>query len=81
MVVSKNELNVRLRTIVVCPLTSRLHPAWRSRLPVECQGRPAEIAVDQIRTVSRARSGRKLGSLSDVDAAALGRLLAEMYGD
>jgi mRNA interferase MazF len=45
---------------------------------VACEGRTAEIAVDQIRTVSRARLGRKLGSLSDVEAAALGRLIVEM---
>ncbi len=81
VIVSKDDLNTRLQTVVICPLTSRLHPHWRSRLPVACGGRASEIAVDQIRTVSRARLGKKLGSLSDNDAAALGRLIVEMYGD
>jgi mRNA interferase MazF len=40
---------------------------------------PAEIAVDQIRTISKARLGAKLGKLTDDDAAALRRLIAEMY--
>ena len=48
VVVSQNEMNQYLDTVVVCPLTSTLHPHWRSRLQVECAGRPAEIAVDQI---------------------------------
>jgi mRNA interferase MazF len=81
VIVSKDDLNARLQTVVICPLTSRLHPHWRSRLPVACEGRAAEIAVDQIRTVSRARLGKKLGLLSDVEAAALSRLIVEMYGD
>jgi mRNA interferase MazF len=81
VIVSKDDLNACLQTVVICPLTSRLHPRWKSRLPVTCESRAAEIAVDQIRTVSRARLGRKLGSLSDIDAAALARLLVEMYGD
>lgn len=81
VIVSKDHLNARLQTVVVCPLTSRLHPRWKSRLAVVCEGRAAEIAVDQIRTVSRARLGKKIGLLSDTDAAALGRLIVEMYGD
>jgi mRNA-degrading endonuclease toxin of MazEF toxin-antitoxin module len=37
--------------------------------------------VDQIRTISKSRVGRKIGSLSARDAAALRRLLGEMYAD
>jgi mRNA interferase MazF len=40
----------------------------------------AEIAVDQIRTISKARIGERLGKLSEHDAAALRRLITEMYG-
>jgi mRNA-degrading endonuclease toxin of MazEF toxin-antitoxin module len=34
----------------------------------ELNGRPAEVAVDQIRTVSKARLGPRIGSLSDDEA-------------
>lgn len=81
VVVSLDELNERLGTVTICPITSRLHPAWRCRMAVHCTGRPAEIAVDQIRTVSKARVGACLGSLSESEAAALRRLLTEMYGE
>jgi mRNA interferase MazF len=81
VIVSLDVLNRRLPTVTVCPLTSQLHPTWRSRLSVRCDGRPAEIAVDQIRTVSKARLGDKIGSLSPGEAAALRRVITEMYGE
>ncbi|MBM3312429.1 MAG: type II toxin-antitoxin system PemK/MazF family toxin, partial [Candidatus Aminicenantes bacterium] len=55
VIVSLDELNAKLQTVTVCPLTTQIHPVWRSRLQIECGGRPAEIAVDQIRTISRTR--------------------------
>ena len=81
VIVSLDVLNRVLETVVVCPLTSQLHPGWRSRLQLNVKGRPAEIAADQIRTVSKRRLGKKLGKLSTRDAAALRRLLGEMYAD
>lgn len=81
VIVSLDVLNQRLATVTVCPLTSQLHPTWRSRLPVRCGRQPAEVAVDQIRTVSKDRLGRKLGALTNVEAATLRRLLTEMYGE
>ncbi len=81
VIVSLDELNVRLRTVTICPITSRLHPAWRCRLPILCDGRPAEIAIDQIRTVSKTRLGPKIGSLSGDEASILRRLITEMFGE
>lgn len=81
VIVSLDVLNQRLQTVTVCPLTSQLHPAWRSRVLVRCGGRPAEVAVDQIRTVSTVRLGDKIRSLSQDEAAALRRVITEMYGE
>ena len=80
VIVSLDALNERLQTVTVCPLTTQLHPTWRSRLGVRVARESAEIAVDQIRTISKARIGAKLGKLSDDNAAALRRLITEMYG-
>jgi mRNA interferase MazF len=80
VIVSLDALNQALETVVVCLLTTQLHPEWRTRLIVKVRGRSAEIAADQIRAVSKSRLGKKLGSLSPRDAAALRRLLGEMYG-
>lgn len=81
VIVSLDVLNQRLETVTVCPLTSELHPAWRSRVPVRCAGRRAEVAVDQIRTVSKRRLGAKIGALSPAEAAGLRRVITEMYGE
>ena len=80
VIVSLDALNARLQTVTVCPLTTTVHASWRGRLPVTVDGRSAEIAVDQIRTVSKARLGERLGALSAAKAAALRRLITEMYG-
>ncbi len=81
VVVSQNEMNQFLDTVVVCPLTSTLHPQWRSRLQIQCAGQDAEIAVDQIRTISKRRLRRRLDRLSAAEAAQLRRLITDMYGE
>ena len=81
VIVSLDVLNERLQTITVCPLTSQLHPGWRTRLQVRCGGNQSEIAVDQIRSLSRSRLGERIGALSDAEATALRRLITELYGE
>lgn len=80
VVVSLDVLNRVLDTVVVCPLTTKLHPGWRSRLPVKCAGKPAEIAVDQIRTISTLRLVRKVDAVNPATADRLRHLIVEMYG-
>jgi mRNA interferase MazF len=80
VIVSLDALNTKLQTVTVCPLISQLHPAWRSRLQVRCGRQNAEIAVDQIRTISKSRLGDKIGKLTEDEAAALRRIITEMYG-
>ena len=81
VVVSQNDMNRFLSTVVVCPLTTSLHPQWRSRIQVTCAGREAEIAVDQIRTISKQRMQQKIDRLDTPVAARLRRLITEMYGE
>jgi len=81
VIVSLDVLNERLGTVTVCPLTTQLHPSWRTRLTVRVADKDAEIAVDQIRTISKSRLQRKAGALSEEDASALRRLITEMYGE
>jgi mRNA interferase MazF len=81
VIVSLDALNERLQTVTVCPVTTQLHPEWRSRLGVRVGGKQVEVAVDQIRTVGKSRLGNKLGALPARDARALRRLITEMYGE
>ena len=79
VIVSDDLRNRALPNVVCCPLTKQLHPDWRSRLQVRCGGLLAEVAVDQIRVLSKSRFTRKIGHLSTTDAEELRRLIAEMY--
>ena len=73
-------MNRHAETVVVCPLTTKLHPTWRSRIPVRSAGKPAEIAVDHSRTISTLRLVKKVDALAVADAARLRELIVEMYG-
>jgi mRNA interferase MazF len=80
VIVSLEAMNQFAGTVVVCPLTTTLHPTWRSRIPVRCAGKAAEIAVDQIRTISTLRLTKKIDALTADHAARLRELIVEMYG-
>ena len=81
VIVSENDMNQRLATVVVCPLTTAIHPQWSTRLQVQCAGRTAETAVDQIRTVDKRRLGEQIDKLSLRDAAELRSIIRRMYAE
>lgn len=63
VVVSPDELNTDLQTVIVAPLTSQSHP-YPFRIPCQFQGRSGFLVIDQIRTVDRQRCARRLGRVS-----------------
>ena len=81
VIISQDEMNQYLETVVVCPLTSKLHPHWRTRLQIKCANKEAEIAVDQIRTISKQRLKKKIDTLSKTSAAQIRKLITDMYGE
>ena len=81
VIVSEDSMNKYLETVVVCPLTSKLHIMWRTRLQINCAGKQAEIAVDQIRTISKKRLRQNIDQLSATQASQLRRIITEMYGE
>ena len=81
VIISQNEMNKYLKTVVACPLTSKLHPQWKTRLQIKCADKKAEIAVDQIRTISKQRLKKKIDKLSKVIAIQLRKLITDMYGE
>jgi len=81
VVVSQDQMNQNLETVVICPLTSKLHPKWRSRIQIECAGKESEIAVDQIRTISKQRLKKKIDKLKPEKVLELKQIIFEMYAD
>ena len=80
LVVSDDAMNRMLSTVVVCPVTSRLHPQWPSRVRTTIAGREAEIAVDQIRTIDKARLGDRVDVIGETAATEVRHVITEMYG-
>ncbi|MCK5157307.1 MAG: type II toxin-antitoxin system PemK/MazF family toxin [Spirochaetales bacterium] len=81
VVVSKTEMNKYLDTVVICPATTKLHTQWRSRIQCVIDTKDAEIAVDQIRTISKKRIKNKIDTISSEINAQLRALITEMYGE
>lgn len=81
VIVSQDEMNQYLETVVVCPLTSKLHKQWRTRLQIKCANKKAEVAVDQIRTIGKKKLKKKIDELTKGQAAQLRKLITDMYGE
>ena len=81
VIISDDTMNKYLETVVVCPITSKIHPTWRTRLKISCAGKQAEIAVDQIRTISKIRLQKKIDHMPTDESAQLRRIITEMYGE
>lgn len=64
VVLSPNEMNKYLRTIVVAPMTSASKP-YPTRIEVKHKQTKGWLAVDQIRTIDRARIVKKFETLSN----------------
>src|SRR5881628_71639 len=64
VVISPDEMNRALRTLVVAPMTSGGH-AYPWRVPLTFGGVAGRIALDQVRTVDRERLVGHLGSVDD----------------
>lgn len=78
VVVSPDELNHHLRTIIIAPMTTsaRSYP-WR--VPCRFRARKGVVALDQIRTVDAERLGKKLGELNADTIRQISGVLAEMF--
>ena len=63
VVVSPDDLNEHLRTVIVAPLTKGSYP-YPYRVPCRFAGRDGFVVLDQIRTVDTERFGRLLGRLT-----------------
>jgi mRNA interferase MazF len=79
LVVSPDVMNQRLRTVIVAPMTTAEKP-WPSRVAVRFGGQSGQIALDQIRTVDRARLVKRVGAVDEATGRAVCGRLAEMFG-
>ena len=80
LVVSPDELNKYLRTVIIAPMTTtgEKYP-WR--VPCRFQRRSGFVALDQVRTVDAERLLRRLGRLTPDTVTAVLQRLQEMFAE
>lgn len=78
VIVSPDEANDHLRTVLVAPLTS-VRRAWPTRVAVKVNKVAGDVALDQIRAVDKSRLAHQVATLSDVEAKAITDRLVEMF--
>lgn len=78
VVISPNEMNKYLQTIVVAPLTSSSKP-YPTRAEIKQTKTKGWVVLDQIRTVDRTRIIKKLGNLTTSEIEAVKNVIMETY--
>ena len=74
IVVSPDEMNQHLRTVIIVPLTTTIQD-WPFRLVISLLGQKSSAACDQLRAVDKARLKACIGALKASDQTKLFALL------
>ncbi len=77
LVVSPDELNGGLETVLIAPMTTGHHP-YPFRVPCRFQGKRGHVVLDQLRAVDRSRLVKRLGVLEPGTVARGLAVLREM---
>jgi mRNA interferase MazF len=80
IVVSPNEMNKKLKTVLVIPLTSSIKP-WPFRVTITFLGHKSSAACDQSRVIDKSRLKAYIGSLKKSDSDKLFGMIASILSD
>ena len=78
VIVSPDELNAFLRTVIVAPMTSKSRPAG-FRVPISFQGTDGLILLEQSRALDKTRLIRQLGAAPPATLSRALAVLRELY--
>jgi mRNA interferase MazF len=80
VIVSPNEMNDNLRTVIIAPMTStsRKYP---TRVKVKHNSQEGWVVIDQIRTIDKIRIIKMFGSLTDKEIRECKRVMRETFID
>jgi mRNA interferase MazF len=80
VVLSPNEMNKYLQTIVIAPMTSTSKP-YPTRVEINHKVAHGWIVIDQIRTIDRIRIIKKLESLTEKEIDKVKSVIQETFVD
>ena len=78
LVVSPDEMNRHIATVIVAPMTTRGRP-YPTRVSVRFGGKRGQIVLDQPRTVDKSRLVKRLGRIGAAAQRDVLAVLAEMF--
>lgn len=78
VIISPDELNDYLRTIVIAPMTTKSH-TYPTRIKVNLNNKEGWVVIDQIRTIDKSRIIKKLGTLSPAEIVKCKRAIRETF--
>jgi len=80
VIISPNEMNKFLRTIIVVPMTTNLK-TYPTRVPVLTNDKKGMLVIDQIRTIDKQRILKVFGSLTPSEILKCKAVLKETFVD
>ena len=78
MVISPDEMNKYLRTIIIAPMTTN-SKKYPTRVEVKHDNKTGWIVLDQIRTIDKQRIIKELGRLSKPEIKEVKEIIKETY--
>jgi len=80
VIISPNEMNHNISTVIVAPLTSKLRN-YPTRVPCKVEGKQGQIVIDQIRTVDKIRLVKRIDTLNKLTQTKVLNVLKEMFSE
>jgi mRNA interferase MazF len=80
VIISPDEMNDHLRTIVVAPMTTK-SKKYPSRIEVKHEGKIGWIVLDQVRTIDKLRIVKQIGQFSRPEIKEVKAILKEIFVD
>ena len=80
LVISPDEINDNLRTIVIAPMTTKSKP-YPTRVKVKHNNQTGWIVIDQIRTIDKSRIVRILGKITAREIKSCKAVIKETFVD
>jgi len=80
VIISPNEINDNLRTVVIAPMTSS-SKKYPTRVKIKQNNQESWVVIDQIRTIDKIRIVKTFGSLTENELRECKRVIRETFVD
>ena len=79
VIISPDEMNDFLNTVIIAPITSKIHSTIPTRIEIELNHTVNYVVLDQLRTLDKSRLYKYVGDLAEDEAQNVKDALIEMF--